>query len=115
MEAPIAHNPPAHRFGPPATRQRRPAMNTAPTREEKLASFQQLTKLPGIQTAEQLAAASSNKARILIDHPHSYRDWIIVGKDAVPDFYHLKSAVWLDKFETTIFELCLHESQFERV
>jgi hypothetical protein len=69
----------------------------------------------GIQTAEQLAAASSNKARILIDHPHSYRDWIIVGKDAVPDFYHLKSVVWLDKFETTILELCLHESQFERV
>jgi len=26
-------------------------MNTAPTREEKLASFQQLTKLPGIKTA----------------------------------------------------------------
>jgi hypothetical protein len=32
-----------------------------------------------------------------------------------PGFYHLKSAVWLDKFETTIFELCLRESQFERV
>ncbi len=44
-------------------------MNTAPTREEKLASFQQLTKLPGIKTAHQLAAAPSNKARILIDHP----------------------------------------------
>jgi len=58
-----------------------------PVREEKLTSFQQLTKLPGIQTAQQLAAASSNKARILIDHPHSYRDWIIVGKDAVPGFY----------------------------
>src|ERR1700730_17684697 len=59
-------------------------MNTAPTREEKLASFQQLTKLPGIKTAHQLAAASSNKARILIDHPHSYRDWTIVRKIRCP-------------------------------
>jgi hypothetical protein len=59
-------------------------MNTAPTREENLASFQQLTKLPGIKTAHQLAAASSNKARILIDHPYSYREWTIVRKDSVP-------------------------------
>ena len=63
-------------------------MNIAPTREEKLASFQQSTKLPSIKTAHQLAAASSNKARILIDHPHSYRDWTIVCKDSVPGFYH---------------------------
>ena len=90
-------------------------MNTAPTREEKLASFQQLTKLPGIKTAHQLAAASSNRARILIDHPHSYRDWTIVRKDSVPGFYHLQSAVRLDKFETTIHTLCLHETEFERV
>jgi hypothetical protein len=113
METPIGH-PAPHQITPATTRKRRATMNM-PAREEKLASFQQLTKLPGIQTAQQLAAASSNNARILIDHPHSYRDWIIVGKDAVPGFYHLESAVRLDKFETTIFELCLHESQFERV
>jgi hypothetical protein len=108
METPIGH-PAPHQITPATTRKRRATMNM-PAREEKLASFQQLTKLPGIQTAQQLAAASSNNARILIDHPHSYRDWIIVGKDAVPGFYHLESAVRLDKFETTI-----HESQFERV
>ncbi len=90
-------------------------MNTAPAREEKLASFQQLTKLPGIKTAHQLAAAPSNKARILIDHPHSYRDWTIVCKDSVPGFYHLQSAVRLDKLETTIHTLCLHETEFERI
>ena len=89
-------------------------MNTLP-RQEKLAKFQELTKHPKIQTGQQLSAASSNKARILIDHPHSYRDWTIIGKDSVPGFYHLQSAVRMDKFETTIHTLCLHETEFERV
>jgi len=89
-------------------------MNTTLAREEKLASFQQLTKLPGIKPAQQFAAGS-NKARILIEHPHSYRDWNIVGADSVPGFWHLESRVRLDKFETTIHTLCLHETEFERV
>jgi len=52
-------------------------MNTL-TREEKLASFQQLTKLPGIKTGREFSAMS-NKARIFIEHPHSYREWTIAG------------------------------------
>ena len=40
-------------------------MNTL-TREEKLASFQQLTKLPGIKTGREFSAMS-NKARIFIE------------------------------------------------
>src|SRR5271165_490078 len=53
-------------------------MNTL-TREEKLASFQQLTKLPGIKTGREFSAMS-NKARIFIEHPHSYREWTIAGR-----------------------------------
>jgi hypothetical protein len=87
---------------------------TTLARKEKLAKFE-LTKQPGILTAEQLAAATSNKARLLIDHPHAYREWRIVGKDNVPGFYHLESCVRLDKFETTIHTLCLYETEFERV
>ena len=89
-------------------------MTTLTTREEKLARFQQLTKLPGIKTGREFSAMS-NKARILIEHPHSYREWTIVGSDSVPGFWHLESRLRLDKFETTIFELCLHESQFQRI
>jgi hypothetical protein len=39
------------------------------SREEKLASFQQLTKVDGIKTGREFAESFSNKARILIDHP----------------------------------------------
>src|SRR5271165_5185234 len=39
------------------------------TREEKLASFQQLTKVDGIKTGREFAESFSNKARILINHP----------------------------------------------
>ena len=60
-----------------------------------------------------------DKARLLIDHPHSYREWNIVGQCDVPGFFYLESRFRLNPGEQpaiyTAFELCLHESQFERV
>ena len=59
-----------------------------------------------------------DKARLLIDHPHSYREWNIVGRCEVPGFFYLESRFRLNPGEQpaiyTAFELCLHESQFER-
>jgi hypothetical protein len=59
------------------------------------------------------------KARILFDHPHAYRDWNIIGYDEVPGFFLLESRIRLNSGEMpsawTILELCLHESQFERL
>jgi hypothetical protein len=69
------------------------------TREEKLASFQQLTKVDGIKTGREFAESFSNKARILIDHPHSYRGWTIIGPSSVRGFYYLKSTFPLDAGE----------------
>jgi hypothetical protein len=40
-------------------------------------------------------------ARLLIDHPHAYREWRIVGAASERGFYHLESSVRLDQFETT--------------
>jgi hypothetical protein len=66
-------------------------------------------------------ALTRNKARLLIDHPHAYRDWTIVGEATVPGFYHLESRLRLgldyreNRVAYTTFTLCLHESQFERV
>jgi hypothetical protein len=64
-------------------------------------------------------AQSFGKARLLIDHPHSYREWNIVGHCDVPGFSYLESRFRLNPGEQpaiyTAFELCLHESQFERV
>ena len=60
-----------------------------------------------------------DKARLLIDHPHSYREWNIIGRCDVPGFFYLESRFRLNPGEQpviyTAFELCLHESQFERV
>lgn len=64
------------------------------TREERLATFQQLTKLPGIKSGRAYADECANTVRLLIDHPHSYRS-------EVPYYSE--------------FTLCLHESEFERV
>jgi hypothetical protein len=51
-------------------------------------------------------------------HPHSYREWNIVGQCDVPGFFCLESRFRLNPGEVpasyTAFELCLHESQFER-
>jgi hypothetical protein len=56
------------------------------TREQKLASFKELTKRPGIKTGSEFEY-SRNIARLLIDHPHAYRDWTVVGPDSVPGFW----------------------------
>jgi len=62
-----------------------------------------------------------NKAHLLIDRPHSYRDWKITGPSEVRGFHHLESNVrvgvdyYTERMTYTKFELCLHESQFERV
>jgi hypothetical protein len=49
---------------------------------------------------------------------HSYREWNIVGQCDVPGFFYLESRFRLNPGEVpasyTAFELCLHESQFER-
>jgi hypothetical protein len=64
-------------------------------------------------------AATYDKAWLLIEHPHSYREWNIVGRSDVPGFFYLESRFRLNPGEQpaiyTAFELCLHESQFERV
>jgi hypothetical protein len=44
------------------------------TREQKLATFTALTKLAGIKTGRDFEESFST-ARLLIDHPHGYRDW----------------------------------------
>lgn len=84
------------------------------TREQKLATFQELSKLDGVQTGT-CFADSYNTARTLIGHPHAYREWKILGPDSIPGFYHLESRVRLDQYEITTHHLCLHESQFERI
>ena len=53
------------------------------TREEKNAKSQQLAKPDGISTGRKFAQ-SYCKVRLLIDHPHSYREWNIVGRCDVP-------------------------------
>ena len=49
------------------------------TREEKLVSFGEPIKIPGIKKASVFADEACNRARILIDHPHAGRDWTITG------------------------------------
>ena len=89
-------------------------MNTL-SRQEKLARFQTLTKVNGVTTGRAFEESRSTVARLLIDHPHAYREWRIVGPASERGFYHLESSVRLDQFETTKFTLCLHETEFERL
>ena len=90
------------------------------TREKKrkAQSLEQLAKPDEISIGRKFAQPYA-KARLLIDHPHSYREWNIVGQSDVPGFFHLESRFRLNPGEVpasyTEFELCLHESQFERV
>lgn len=60
-------------------------------------------------------AANGTLVRLLIDHPHGYREWQIVGSDTVPGFYHMESAVDTGLHGITQYELCLHESEFIRI
>ena len=88
------------------------------TREKKSAKPEQLAKPDEISIGRRFAKPY-DKARLLIEHPHSYREWNIVERYDVPGFFYLESRFRLNPGEQpaiyTAFELCLHESQFERV
>jgi hypothetical protein len=88
------------------------------TREKKGAKSQQPAKPDAISIGRKFAPPYA-KARLLIEHPHSYREWNIVGQYNVPGFFYLESRFRLNPGDLpasyTVFELCLHESQFERV
>ena len=88
------------------------------TREKKGAKSQLLSKPDEIAIGRKFAQPYA-KARLLIEHPHSYREWNIVGQCDVPGFFYLESRFRLNPGEQpatyTVFELCLHECQFERV
>jgi len=88
------------------------------TREKKGAKSQQPAKPDEISIGRKFAQPYA-KARLLIEHPHSYREWNIVGQCDVPGFFYLESRFRLNPGEQpaiyTAFELCLHECQFERV
>ena len=88
------------------------------TREKKGAKSQLLAKPYAITIGRKFAQPYA-KARLLFDHPHSYREWNIVGQCDVPGFFYLESRFRLNPGEQpaiyTAFELCLHESQFERL
>jgi hypothetical protein len=72
-----------------------------------------------LETGTVFADQKSKRARILIDHPHAYRDWTIVGPASERGFWHLRSSFRLTAPsqvpDYSTFELCLHESEFERL
>lgn len=91
------------------------------TRNKTLGAFT-LTKISGAKTGRKVTDPfAGDKARLLFEHPHSYRDWNIVGVSGVPGFHHLESTVRLgfdfyqQRMVTTRFELCLHETEFTRI
>ena len=88
------------------------------TREKKSAKLEQITK-PDETSIGRWFTGTYDKAWLLIEHPHSYREWNIVGRCDVTGFFYLESRFRLNPGEQpaiyTAFELCLHESQFERV
>ena len=75
--------------------------------------------IPGAATWSMADGVLRSSARLLIDHPHSYREWNIVGECDAPGFFYLESRFRLNPGEQpasyTAFELCLHESQFKRL
>ena len=68
------------------------------TREEKNAKSQQLAKSDAIATGRKFAQPY-DKARLLFDHAHSYREWNIVGQCDVPGFFYLESRLRLNPGE----------------
>jgi hypothetical protein len=91
------------------------------TRTERLAAFEELTKLTGVKRASVFADELDNTARLLIDHPAASRPWKVLGPAEDLGFWHLESSapVGLDyynsRFDYQRFHLCLHESDFERI
>ncbi len=55
------------------------------TREKKSAKPQQPAKPDEISVGRRFAQPYA-KARLLFDHPHSYREWNIVGQYDLPGF-----------------------------
>src|ERR1700682_2478580 len=68
------------------------------TREKKGAKSQQLANPEGIAIGRKFAQPYA-KARLLIEHPHSYREWNIVGQCDVPGFFYLESRFRLNPGE----------------
>ena len=60
------------------------------TREKKVQSLELLAKPDAISIGRKFAQPYA-KARLQIDHPHSYRKWSIVGQSDVPGFFYLES------------------------
>ena len=90
------------------------------TREERLAAFGELSKLPGIKTGTVYADALAGAVELLIPHPMAGRPWRVVGPTDVPGFCHLEFSFSLgrnceeSRVEYTICTLCLPEEQFRR-
>ena len=88
--------------------------------KEKKRQAQNPERLPAADQARigHPSPQAYEKAWLLIQHPYSYRQWNIVGCCDVPGFFYLESRFRLNPGEQppiyTAFELCLHESQFER-
>ena len=68
------------------------------TREKKSAKPQQPAKPDEILVGRRFAQPYA-KARLLYDHPHSYREWNIVGQYDVPGFFYLESRFRLNPGE----------------
>ena len=87
--------------------------------KKRQAQTQALLATPDQSAIGYRFAQPYEKAWLLIEHPHSYRQWNIVGRCDVPGFFYLESRFRLNPGEQpaiySAFELCLHESQFERV
>jgi hypothetical protein len=87
-------------------------------REQKLAAFTQLTKIPGIKKASTVFADSRNGVRLLFEHPHSGLPWKVLGRASDPGFWYLESAVPIgfdyeeERLDYQRFELVVHESSF---
>ncbi len=90
------------------------------TREERLAAFGELAKVPGIQKGSVFADEQRDTALLLFDHPAGCT-WNVLGPDSTPGFWRLESSVpvGLDYFQERMdyrrFHLCVHETEFQRV
>ena len=73
-------------------------MSKRRTREKKSAKPQQPAKPDEISVGRRFAQPYA-KARLLFDHPHSYREWNIVGQYDVPGFFYLESRFRLNPGE----------------
>jgi len=70
------------------------------TREKKRkAQSQEQLVTPGQMSIARWFAGTYDKAWLLIEHPHSYREWNIVGRCDVPGFFYLESRFRLNPGE----------------